>query len=344
MLDELHDLVADLQAYVAWEQLQGLQLLPVEAVPPPGRAPAAARPARPAESQRAHPAESQRARPADAARRPDSRPSDPGRPAEPRRKPAPAAAPAAASPAAPGPAAADRSATRTPLPGAWARLAKGGALVTGDPPGADAESLRGALTQAVALPDPGAGLAAVRQVMGDCKRCGLCARRENIVFGVGSPRARLVVLGEGPGEQEDRQAEPFVGPAGQMLDRMIENVLGLARGDVYILNMVKCRPPENRNPQPSELDACRPFLDAQLSILRPDLVLVLGSVASRVLFGPGISRTRGKWQELRWEGGSSRAMPTFHPAYLLRKPQDKRLTFQDLKLLREALDALPPRG
>ena len=160
-----------------------------------------------------------------------------------------------------------------------------------------------------------------------------------IVFGVGDPESRLVVLGEGPGEQEDRKGEPFVGPAGQMLDQMLEKVLGLSRSQAYILNMVKCRPPRNRNPQPEELQACRPFLLAQLASIRPDFVLVMGTVASRALWGEGITRARGHWHELTWPEGQARAMPTFHPAYLLRKPQDKRLTFADLLLLAQALAA-----
>jgi DNA polymerase len=190
-----------------------------------------------------------------------------------------------------------------------------------------------------------ADLDAVRAHLGDCQRCGLCEARRNIVFGVGDPAARLFVIGEGPGAHEDRQGEPFVGKAGQMLDRMLEAVLGLQREQVYISNVVKCRPPGNRNPNPEEIARCRPFLDAQLRVVKPDLVLVLGSVAFKTVFGTsaGIKRSRGAWRELTWEGGAARAMSTFHPAYLLRQPDDKRLTFADLKELRGALDALPPR-
>jgi DNA polymerase len=160
----------------------------------------------------------------------------------------------------------------------------------------------------------------------------LCRERKQIVFGVGSPDAELVVVGEAPGYQEDQDGEPFVGPAGQMLDRMLENVLGLARAQVYILNVVKCRPPKNRNPLPEELDACRPFLEGQLRALRPRVLLVLGSVAYRALFRSeaGITRSRGRWHEY----GGVPALPTFHPAYLLRTPEDKKLTFEDLKALK----------
>ena len=204
--------------------------------------------------------------------------------------------------------------------------------------------LQEALKGAVRRPDPAARLLGVREAMGECHRCRLCEGRRNIVFGVGDPAARLLVLGEGPGEQEDRKGEPFVGPAGEMLDGMLEKVLGLQRREVYILNMVKCRPPNNRNPQDDELEACRPFLRAQLASVRPDLVLLLGSVASKALLGQGITVARGQWHTMAWPGGGARVMATFHPAYLLRKPEDKRLTLQDLRALKAELDKLPPRG
>ena len=184
---------------------------------------------------------------------------------------------------------------------------------------------------------PAESLDAVRRDLGDCRRCGLCAGRRSIVFGVGDPAAKLVVVGEAPGYHEDQQGEPFVGPAGQMLDKMLENVLGLRREQVYILNVVKCRPPENRNPLPAEIEACRPFLEAQLAAIRPRFLLVLGGVALKALFrtDDGIMRSRGQWRTLN----GVPAMPTFHPAYLLRTPDDKRLTFADLKLLRARMDA-----
>lgn len=178
----------------------------------------------------------------------------------------------------------------------------------------------------------------VREELGDCRRCGLCRERRRIVFGVGDPDAELVVVGEAPGYQEDLEGEPFVGPAGQMLDRMLENVIGLKREQVYILNVVKCRPPKNRNPLPEELDACRPFLEGQLRAMRPRVLLVLGSVACRALLGgdSGVTRARGRWHTV----GGVAAMPTFHPAYLLRTPEDKRLTFDDLKAVKARLDEL----
>lgn len=185
-------------------------------------------------------------------------------------------------------------------------------------------------------------LDAVRSELGDCQRCGLCRGRRNIVFGVGSEQADLMVIGEGPGANEDRQGEPFVGQAGQMLDKMLLNVLQLRRDQVYIANVVKCRPPGNRNPEPEEIARCRPFLLAQMRVIQPKIVLVLGSVAARAMFDPsaGITRIRGTWRTIRFPGGEARAMPTFHPAYLLRQPGEKRKTFDDLKAVRAALGAL----
>lgn len=186
---------------------------------------------------------------------------------------------------------------------------------------------------------PADGLARVRADLGDCRRCALASGRTQLVFGVGDPDADLVVIGEAPGYHEDQQGEPFVGPAGQMLDKMLENVLGLSRQrHVYILNMVKCRPPKNRDPLPDEVEACRPFLEGQLQALRPKLILVLGRVALQALFRANlsISRERGQWRDYQ----GIPVMPTFHPAYLLRKPEDKRLTFADLKALRARYDTL----
>ena len=185
-------------------------------------------------------------------------------------------------------------------------------------------------------------LTAVRQALGDCKRCRLCESRSRIVFGVGDPHADLVVVGEGPGANEDREGVPFVGPAGQMLDRMLVHVLGLKREQVYILNVVKCRPPRNRTPQPDEIAACRPFLLQQLEAIQPKVILAMGRPATQTLMETqrGIKAMRGRWQ--RYRGGTP-LMPTFHPAYLLRQPQDKRLTFEDLKAVRLRYDELGGR-
>jgi DNA polymerase len=182
------------------------------------------------------------------------------------------------------------------------------------------------------------GLERIREDLGDCRRCGLHSHRRNIVFGVGNPDADLVIIGEGPGYHEDRLGEPFVGEAGQMLDKMLAHVLGLKREDVYILNVVKCRPPRNRNPLPPEVDACLPFLERQLQVLRPKVILVLGTVALKSLFktSAGITRQRGVWMER--DGVPT--LPTFHPAYLLRNPAERRNTFNDLRALRERYDEL----
>jgi len=185
------------------------------------------------------------------------------------------------------------------------------------------------------------GLQAIREDLGDCQRCGLCSTRKNIVFGVGTAEADLVIVGEGPGHEEDLSGEPFVGPAGQMLDRMLDKVLDLQRSQVYILNVVKCRPPGNRNPAPEEMVACMPFMERQLRAIQPKLVLVLGSVALKALLNTtaGIMKSRGVWHE--WSGIP--VMPTFHPAYLLRNPDDKRKTMDDLLQLKSKYDQLGGR-
>lgn len=303
--DELHELVTDLGAWVAWERSQGARALPQE---PPLTAEALAELRGPAPApQQATPAGRPR-RPDPAAYRPPAVRIEPARDAAAPVRRAPVAAPAPA----PSPASL----------GAWGRLAA--------PPQPDPG--RSALRDA-------SDLDAVRRVLGDCTRCSLHAGRKSIVFGVGAPDARLMIIGEGPGANEDRQGEPFVGKAGQMLERMLQNVLGLSRAEVYISNVVKCRPPGNRNPQSDEIARCMPFLRAQLRVVAPEVVLVLGSVACRAVFQTtsGVTRLRGQWTELAWDGGRARAMPTFHPAYLLRNPADKRKTFEDLLLVKQAL-------
>lgn len=209
--------------------------------------------------------------------------------------------------------------------------------------GWDAVAQRSRAERAPAHHDDGQGaegLAAIRADLGDCTRCGLCEGRTELVFGVGDPVADLMVLGEGPGAEEDQRGEPFVGPAGQMLDRMLANVLGLPRPQVYIANVVKCRPPDNRKPTPAEAATCLPFLRRQIQAVQPKMLLVLGSTALEHVLGMrGITRNRG--QEVAWNGIP--AMPTFHPAYLLRKPQDKRLVFEDLKRVKARYDQLGGR-
>ncbi len=184
-------------------------------------------------------------------------------------------------------------------------------------------------------------LLAVRRRLGECQRCRLSQGRDQLVFGMGAPDADLLILGEGPGEREDQAGLPFVGPAGEMLDKMLQHVLGLSRSQVYILNVVKCRPPGNRDPRPDEISACRPVYEAQIAAIQPKLILTLGSPAVKTLLATstGITRLRGSWQ--RWR--DIPVMPTFHPAYLLRKPEDKRFTFNDLKILRVRYDELGGR-
>ena len=169
----------------------------------------------------------------------------------------------------------------------------------------------------------------VAQMASVCERCGLCAGRQNAVPGEGSSQAELVFVGEGPGADEDTSGRPFVGAAGQLLDRMIQ-AMGLQRFEVYICNAVKCRPPRNRNPHPDELAACHPYLMEQLQAIKPKVICSLGAVALRVLLGDdkaGISRNRGK--DLQWQGIP--LVATFHPAYLLRNPSSKGDAWADLK-------------
>lgn len=174
----------------------------------------------------------------------------------------------------------------------------------------------------------------IRTEIGDCRRCKLCQGRTNIVFGVGNPEARLVFVGEGPGGEEDKQGEPFVGRAGQLLTKMI-NAMGLSREEVYICNVVKCRPPENRDPEPDEIEACEPFLRKQLASIKPQIVVGLGRYACQTLLKSltPMSKLRGVWHE--YDG--IRFMPTFHPAYLLRNPPAKKEVWEDLQAVMQEL-------
>jgi DNA polymerase len=187
--------------------------------------------------------------------------------------------------------------------------------------------------------DRAASLAAVAAELQGCTRCKLCETRKTIVVGEGNPQAELVFVGEGPGEQEDLQGRPFVGKAGQLLDRMIE-AMGLTREQVYICNVVKCRPPGNRNPEPDEIEACSPFLQRQLEILKPKVVVALGKFAAQRLLQTEtpITRLRGSFKPYR----GAKLMPTYHPAYLLRNPDSKREAWADLQAVaRELGIALP---
>jgi uracil-DNA glycosylase family 4 len=175
--------------------------------------------------------------------------------------------------------------------------------------------------------------------LGDCTRCKLHRHRNKIVFGAGNPRAELMFVGEGPGHDEDIQGLPFVGRAGQLLTQMIE-AMGLSRGDVYIANVVKCRPPENRTPEKDEVAACMPFLLRQISAIHPKAIVCLGSVAAQSLLNTNksISRFRGEWFDFR----GSRLMATYHPAYLLRNPHAKPDVWSDLKKVMKYLGLKPP--
>jgi DNA polymerase len=189
--------------------------------------------------------------------------------------------------------------------------------------------------------DRAASLAAVAAELQGCTRCKLCETRKTIVVGEGNPQAELVFVGEGPGEQEDLQGRPFVGKAGQLLDRMIE-AMGLTREQVYICNVVKCRPPGNRNPEPDEIEACSPFLYRQLDAIRPKVVVALGKFAAQTLLQTEerISSLRGRFHPYR----GAKLMPTFHPAFLLRNPESKREAWADLKSVAQELGiGLPAR-
>lgn len=181
----------------------------------------------------------------------------------------------------------------------------------------------------------------VRGELGECTRCKLHKGRANIVFGSGSEKARLMFVGEAPGEDEDAKGLPFVGKAGQLLTKMIE-AMGLRRDDVYICNTVKCRPPNNRNPEPDELAACEPFLKGQLAAVQPEAIVTLGKFAAQALLREAtpITRLRGQWQ--KYQGIP--VMPTFHPAYLLRSPGEKVKVWDDLKQVMKKLGLKPPAG
>lgn len=179
-----------------------------------------------------------------------------------------------------------------------------------------------------------ATLEEIRVELGDCRRCDLHKSRTNIVFGAGDPAARLVFVGEGPGYDEDKQGEPFVGAAGQLLTRIIA-AIHLSRSEVYICNVVKCRPPGNRTPSADEISACLPFLERQIESLAPDFICALGATAARALLDTKepISRLRGRFYDFR----GIRVLPTYHPAFLLRNPDGKRDVWEDMKMLMNAM-------
>ena len=184
-------------------------------------------------------------------------------------------------------------------------------------------------------PTPAAALLAIRDDLGDCIRCKLHAQgRKQIVYGVGNPSADLMFVGEAPGADEDIQGEPFVGRAGQLLTKIIE-AMGYTRKDVYIANVLKCRPPGNRNPEPDEVATCQPFLFRQIDVVQPKVMVALGTFAAQALLNTKdpISRLRGR----AWPCRGRLLVPTFHPAFLLRSPERKRDTWDDMKLVLKIL-------
>jgi len=185
--------------------------------------------------------------------------------------------------------------------------------------------------------DAGAELSALRTHIGDCTRCKLHGLgRRQVVFGVGNPHASLMFVGEAPGADEDQQGEPFVGRAGQLLTKIITGVFQLERSDVYIANVIKCRPPSNRNPEPDEIATCQPFLFRQIDTIRPRVIVALGTFAAQTLLQTDapISRLRGRLHDFR---GGSKLIATFHPAFLLRSPDRKRDVFEDMKKVKALL-------
>src|ERR1700675_1290129 len=189
------------------------------------------------------------------------------------------------------------------------------------------------------ITDPAAALKLIREDLGECSRCKLHQDRNQIVFGVGNPHAELMFVGEGPGADEDAQGEPFVGRAGQLLNNMIK-AMGLRREDIYIANIVKCRPPGNRTPDPDECDTCSPFLMRQIAAIKPKVVVALGATAAKNLLAmnSSLGDLRGKWYDCR---GTKLAV-TYHPAFLLRDPRQKKEAWKDLQMVMKDLGLVAP--
>jgi uracil-DNA glycosylase family 4 len=209
-------------------------------------------------------------------------------------------------------------------------------------PGTSPAPARAVVAEASGAPAGAVGtLEALRADIGDCQRCKLAPHRRNLVFGVGNPNARLVFVGEAPGAEEDAKGEPFVGRAGQLLTEIITKGMKLRREDVYICNVIKCRPPGNRNPEPDEVESCEPFLVQQLERIAPEVIVALGKFAAQTLLRSKtpITQLRGRWFDYH----GIMLMPTFHPAYLLRNPGDKRLVWEDVQKVMRVL-GLPIGG
>jgi uracil-DNA glycosylase len=187
--------------------------------------------------------------------------------------------------------------------------------------------------------DKPSALKLIREDIGDCTRCRLHKGRTNLVFGVGNVYADLMFVGEGPGADEDAQGEPFVGRAGQLLNNMI-SAMGIKREDVYIANVVKCRPPSNRTPEKDECDVCSPFLMRQIDVIKPKVIVALGAVAAKNLLAvnDSMANLRGRWYDFR----DSKLLVTYHPAYLLRDPRQKKEAWKDLQMVMKYLGLKPP--
>ncbi len=192
--------------------------------------------------------------------------------------------------------------------------------------------------QLAAIDIPGAlGIAKIKAILGNCRRCPLAESRRHIVFGQGDPSAEVMFIGEAPSAQEDRQGQPFVGPAGELLAKMLK-AMGLSRKRVYVANILKCRPPSNRDPLPEEISVCLPFLEAQIRAIQPRIIVALGRIAAQTLLDSqaSLSSLRGAFHDYK----GIAVMPTYHPAYLLRRPEGKRAAWHDLQLVMREMDRL----
>ena len=204
----------------------------------------------------------------------------------------------------------------------------------------EAADIFAASRNATAVTDPAKALRLIREDLGDCTRCPLHKQgRKQIVFGVGDPRAELMFIGEAPGADEDQQGEPFVGRAGQLLTNMIK-AMGLTREQVYIANIIKCRPPGNRTPERDECETCSPFLMRQIAAIQPKVIVALGAVAARTLLAVNapMSEFRGRWYDFR----GTKLSVTYHPAFLLRDPRQKKETWKDLQMVMKELGLAVP--
>jgi DNA polymerase len=255
-----------------------------------------------------------------------------------RRKPATAGTPPSLAEARPAPPAAAPKAVPSPVPTRTATApAPPKPATPPTPPPVAIRPPAPSFNLFEAAPAPRSGpetLEQIRQDLGDCHRCKLAPTRKTIVFGEGNPHAELVFIGEGPGADEDEQGLPFVGRAGKLLNRMMQTV-GLKREDVYICNIVKCRPPGNRTPEKDEVDSCSPFLYRQIEAIKPRLICCLGAPAVRTVLGikEGITKIRGQFYDF----GSTKALATVHPAYVLRNPREEKILIEDFEKIRDFL-------